>query len=177
MLKGVLRLPRRPQLRAAPARSPPSRWHTRPHARSRGPVRAIRPARPRAARGIFPTSRRAGPCGGDRRLPGHAAASRAVPGDELPCPPESPVCLYSRSLWRQSSEKCPRSGCPHPLRGFIIVLSITLHPHPKSPQLMKHRIRFVMVGGFLGAGKTTTLGRLARVYMERGLNVGVVTND
>lgn len=42
---------------------------------------------------------------------------------------------------------------------------------------MKHRIRFVMVGGFLGAGKTTTLGRLARVYMERGLNVGVVTND
>jgi Ni2+-binding GTPase involved in maturation of urease and hydrogenase len=34
-----------------------------------------------------------------------------------------------------------------------------------------------MVGGFLGAGKTTTLGRLARVYQERGLKVGVVTND
>ncbi len=34
-----------------------------------------------------------------------------------------------------------------------------------------------MVGGFLGAGKTTTLSRLARHYMERGLNVGVVTND
>lgn len=42
---------------------------------------------------------------------------------------------------------------------------------------MAHRIRFIMVGGFLGAGKTTTLGRLARHYMERGLNVGVVTND
>jgi Ni2+-binding GTPase involved in maturation of urease and hydrogenase len=38
-------------------------------------------------------------------------------------------------------------------------------------------MRFVMVGGFLGAGKTTTLGRLARYYMARGQRVGVVTND
>lgn len=42
---------------------------------------------------------------------------------------------------------------------------------------MAHKIRFIMVGGFLGAGKTTTLARLARYYQERGLNVGVVTND
>lgn len=34
-----------------------------------------------------------------------------------------------------------------------------------------------MVGGFLGAGKTTTLGRLARDYQRQGLNVGIVTND
>jgi len=34
-----------------------------------------------------------------------------------------------------------------------------------------------MVGGFLGAGKTTTLTRLARHYLDRGLNVGIVTND
>jgi G3E family GTPase len=38
-------------------------------------------------------------------------------------------------------------------------------------------VRFVMVGGFLGAGKTTTLARLARGYMARGLRVGLVTND
>ena len=42
---------------------------------------------------------------------------------------------------------------------------------------MKHRIRYIMVGGFLGAGKTTTLGRLAAHYREQGLNVGIVTND
>lgn len=42
---------------------------------------------------------------------------------------------------------------------------------------MPHHIRFIMVGGFLGAGKTTTLARLARHYLARGLNVGVVTND
>jgi G3E family GTPase len=34
-----------------------------------------------------------------------------------------------------------------------------------------------MVGGFLGAGKTTTLARLARHYMEQGKRVGIVTND
>src|SRR5262245_47469904 len=34
-----------------------------------------------------------------------------------------------------------------------------------------------MVGGFLGAGKTTTISRLARAYQRRGLNVGIVTND
>ncbi|MDY3553270.1 GTP-binding protein [Gemmata sp. JC717] len=38
-------------------------------------------------------------------------------------------------------------------------------------------MRFVMVGGFLGAGKTTTLGRLARHYQQQGKRVGVVTND
>jgi Ni2+-binding GTPase involved in maturation of urease and hydrogenase len=38
-------------------------------------------------------------------------------------------------------------------------------------------VRFVMVGGFLGAGKTTTLARLARMYQERGQRVGIVTND
>lgn len=40
-----------------------------------------------------------------------------------------------------------------------------------------HTIRYIMVGGFLGAGKTTTLARLARHYTDAGLNVGVVTND
>jgi G3E family GTPase len=38
-------------------------------------------------------------------------------------------------------------------------------------------VRFVMVGGFLGAGKTTTLARLARMYQTRGKRVGIVTND
>jgi G3E family GTPase len=40
-----------------------------------------------------------------------------------------------------------------------------------------HQIRYIMIGGFLGAGKTTTLARLARHYTAQGLNVGIVTND
>lgn len=38
-------------------------------------------------------------------------------------------------------------------------------------------LRFVLVGGFLGAGKTTTIARLARHYQARGQRVGIVTND
>src|SRR3954467_9056567 len=38
-------------------------------------------------------------------------------------------------------------------------------------------IRFIMLGGFLGAGKTTAMSRLARFYTDRGQRVGLVTND
>jgi Ni2+-binding GTPase involved in maturation of urease and hydrogenase len=38
-------------------------------------------------------------------------------------------------------------------------------------------IRFIMLGGFLGAGKTTAMARLARFYSARGQRVGLVTND
>src|SRR4051794_3760311 len=41
---------------------------------------------------------------------------------------------------------------------------------------MSH-VRFVMVGGFLGAGKTTLIARLAKYYQAQGKRVGVVTND
>src|SRR5436305_11926720 len=38
-------------------------------------------------------------------------------------------------------------------------------------------IRFIMLGGFLGAGKTTTIARLARRYQSVGHKIGIVTND
>lgn len=38
-------------------------------------------------------------------------------------------------------------------------------------------MRFIMIGGFLGAGKTTTVGRLATHFQDLGLRVGIVTND
>ena len=34
-----------------------------------------------------------------------------------------------------------------------------------------------MIGGFLGAGKTTAMGRLARHLSDKGLRVGLITND
>src|SRR5437870_11886043 len=39
------------------------------------------------------------------------------------------------------------------------------------------RLRFILIGGFLGAGKTTAMARLARFYRNRGQQVGLVTND
>lgn len=38
-------------------------------------------------------------------------------------------------------------------------------------------VRFLMIGGFLGAGKTTTIGKLAAHYVAEGKNVALVTND
>ncbi|MBX3177753.1 MAG: cobalamin biosynthesis protein P47K [Candidatus Hydrogenedentes bacterium] len=43
--------------------------------------------------------------------------------------------------------------------------------------MSRKQIRFVMVGGFLGSGKTTALLRLAGMYAARGLRVGIITND
>ena len=37
--------------------------------------------------------------------------------------------------------------------------------------------RFIMIGGFLGAGKTTTIARLARRFQSQGKRVVIVTND
>jgi G3E family GTPase len=39
------------------------------------------------------------------------------------------------------------------------------------------RTRLVLLGGFLGAGKSTALARAAREMADRGLRVGVITND
>src|SRR5262249_11494537 len=44
-------------------------------------------------------------------------------------------------------------------------------------QFTMKRIRFIMIGGFLGAGKTTTMARLAQHYIQHGRRVGLVTND
>jgi G3E family GTPase len=39
------------------------------------------------------------------------------------------------------------------------------------------RARYIMVGGFLGAGKTTAVLRLAEALQQRGRRVGLITND
>jgi G3E family GTPase len=39
------------------------------------------------------------------------------------------------------------------------------------------KARYIMVGGFLGAGKTTAVCKLARHFTEQGLRVGLITND
>jgi G3E family GTPase len=52
---------------------------------------------------------------------------------------------------------------------------ITLQP-PRVLRIQKPA-RLVLTGGFLGAGKTTALGALAKRLMGQGLTVGCVTND
>ena len=45
------------------------------------------------------------------------------------------------------------------------------------PEAHPKRVRYVMIGGFLGAGKTTSILRYASWLVARGLRVGLVTND
>ena len=44
---------------------------------------------------------------------------------------------------------------------------------PPPPQ----QRRFIQMGGFLGAGKTTEVGALVRWLRGRGIKPGVITND
>ncbi|TDU68125.1 glyoxalase/bleomycin resistance protein/dioxygenase superfamily protein [Prosthecobacter fusiformis] len=46
-----------------------------------------------------------------------------------------------------------------------------------SKEAMPTKARYIMIGGFLGAGKTTTVGRLAKYLTDQGLRVGLITND
>ena len=39
------------------------------------------------------------------------------------------------------------------------------------------KARYIMIGGFLGAGKTTSVARLAQRLKDQGLRVGLITND
>lgn len=45
------------------------------------------------------------------------------------------------------------------------------------PLTVKKPVRLIFVGGFLGSGKTTALGAIARLLVRRGNKVGIITND
>lgn len=49
----------------------------------------------------------------------------------------------------------------------------------KKPKELRSEkpVRAIFAGGFLGAGKTTALGAIARRLLQQGLTVGLVTND
>jgi len=49
-------------------------------------------------------------------------------------------------------------------------------PAAKRPS-KKPKARYIMIGGFLGAGKTTAVGKLAQRLADQGFRVGLITND
>src|SRR5437879_4161399 len=48
---------------------------------------------------------------------------------------------------------------------------------PRQMATKKGKARYIMIGGFLGAGKTTAVARLAKHLSNRGVRVGLITND
>ncbi len=49
-------------------------------------------------------------------------------------------------------------------------------PRPKQLSV-KDPVKLIFIGGFLGSGKTTALGHMARNLIRKGMRVGIVTND
>ena len=49
-----------------------------------------------------------------------------------------------------------------------------MNPHSQAPAA---KSRYIMIGGFLGAGKTTSVARLAERLTAQGQRVGLITND
>src|SRR5438045_458873 len=49
--------------------------------------------------------------------------------------------------------------------------------HPTSNTQHPTKARYIMLGGFLGAGKTTAVAALAQHLTRQGLRVGLITND
>src|SRR4026208_2341732 len=47
----------------------------------------------------------------------------------------------------------------------------------KGPAGTGARARYIMIGGFLGPGTTTAVGKLAQKLSKQGRRVGLITND
>ena len=56
-------------------------------------------------------------------------------------------------------------------------MSTGTSPKSKVQGPKSGKARYVMIGGFLGAGKTTAVARLAERLTKQGLRVGLITND
>ena len=79
----------------------------------------------------------------------------------------SPVALNTHD-WQSLKNTAPSS--------FALLQPLVETPTlPATP--MPTKARYIMIGGFLGAGKTTTVGRLAKHLSAQGLRVGLITND
>ncbi len=71
------------------------------------------------------------------------------------------------------SQKKPEFQCGRATKYYIPTVS--MNESPSKPT--KQPARYIMIGGFLGAGKTTAMVRLARWLTDKGLRVGLITND
>src|SRR5882757_4317453 len=49
--------------------------------------------------------------------------------------------------------------------------------NPPPSEAKRPKARYIMIGGFLGAGKTTAVLKLAQYLTNQGLRVGLITND
>src|SRR6266478_3917390 len=71
----------------------------------------------------------------------------------------NPLRLMCRAIslcWTQPSTRCCRAG---------------------TKELRMSKALYIMIGGFLGAGKTTAVLQFARRFRAEGKRAGLITND
>src|SRR4051812_19155257 len=59
----------------------------------------------------------------------------------------------------------------------VLATRARVHHHICHSMHTSSKARYIMIGGFLGAGKTTAVARLAQRLSDQGLKVGLITND
>src|SRR5437588_5322322 len=69
-----------------------------------------------------------------------------------------------------------KTQCPRP-DSSVVSGQLSAGRTTDNGQLTTNKSRYLMIGGFLGAGKTTSVARLAERLTEQGLRVGLITND
>lgn len=64
------------------------------------------------------------------------------------------------------------------VHGYTTILDLAIDRNSaKRSERRMTKARYIMVGGFLGAGKTTALVRLAEKLQREGRSIGLITND
>ena len=87
---------------------------------------------------------------------GEASGFRGVNSMDIPCSGAGVcICRWPMAFYRFGNLPLPMSLPPS---------------HPPVA-------RYLMIGGFLGAGKTTAVGAIAQYLSRKGLRVGLITND
>lgn len=66
-----------------------------------------------------------------------------------------------------------------PRRPYVCIFTHTSMNTNKTIKaaLSTNKPKYIMIGGFLGAGKTTAVGKLAAWLCAQGVRVGLITND
>src|SRR5256884_3831515 len=69
-----------------------------------------------------------------------------------------------------------KTQCPRP-DSSVVSGQLSVGRTTDNGQRTTDKSRYLMIGGFLGAGKTTAVARLAERLTKQGLRVGLITND
>ena len=85
--------------------------------------------------------------------------------------------MTSNQKSEPSGARQPAEGSPTGTRGSAEQIRAKRSETAAGEGGANPKSRYVMIGGFLGAGKTTAVAAVAQHFAAQGLRVGLITND